>query len=90
MITVSWQEFDQIMIQNIIGVKYIDAKKQPPTHTLPREFNWDGFRETIPITSHSYVVRESDNRVASIRIEEKVLSFGVWDKTEEEFLRMVK
>ncbi|CAP37076.2 Protein CBG19916 [Caenorhabditis briggsae] len=35
-VTVSLHEFNEIIIQNIIGVKYIDANKQPPTHTLPR------------------------------------------------------
>ncbi|CAP26547.1 Protein CBG05773 [Caenorhabditis briggsae] len=29
------------------------------------------------------VVRESDNRVASVLIEQETLRFGVWDKTEE-------
>ncbi|CAO4373377.1 unnamed protein product [Caenorhabditis nigoni] len=78
------------IIHNIIGVKYIDAKKQPPTHTSPKIFDWDDVvGDTVPIISHSYVVRESDNRVASILIQENKLSFGVWDKTEEEFLRMV-
>ncbi|CAO4373384.1 unnamed protein product [Caenorhabditis nigoni] len=82
-------DFNLILVQNIIGVKYIQANKQPPTHTLPRVFDWHYLGNTDPITSHSYVVRESDNRVASLLIEERALSFGVWDKTEEEFLRMV-
>ncbi|PIC48339.1 hypothetical protein B9Z55_007348 [Caenorhabditis nigoni] len=44
---------------------------------------------TDPITSYTYVVRETDNRVASVLIQGGTFSFGVWDKTEEEFLRMM-
>ncbi|PIC33350.1 hypothetical protein B9Z55_013360 [Caenorhabditis nigoni] len=88
-VTVIFHNFNGI-IHNIIGVKYIDAKKQPPTHTSPKIFDWDDVvGDTVPIISHSYVVRESDNRVASILIQENKLSFGVWNKTEEEFLSMI-
>ncbi|PIC44341.1 hypothetical protein B9Z55_004737 [Caenorhabditis nigoni] len=73
-----------------IGAKAIDAAKQPPTHTLPKIYDWEDLGpKTDPIISHTYVVRESDNRVASVLIEEDRLSFGVWDKTEEEFLRLM-
>ncbi|CAO4364277.1 unnamed protein product [Caenorhabditis nigoni] len=73
-----------------IGVRHIDATRRPPAHTLPKLFIEYAFEPyTDPIISHSYVVRESDNRVASVLIERDTLSFGVWDKTEEEFLRMV-
>ncbi|ULU09890.1 hypothetical protein L3Y34_014335 [Caenorhabditis briggsae] len=75
-----------------IGLKHIDKTKQPPTHTLPKTYNMH-FKHakpnTDPITSHTYVVRATDNRVASIMIQRKKLWFGVWDKTEEEFLRMM-
>ncbi|PIC44179.1 hypothetical protein B9Z55_004635 [Caenorhabditis nigoni] len=75
---------------NSIGAQHIDATRKPPAHTLPKLFIEYAFEPmTNPITSHSYVVRESDNRVASVLIEGKTLSFGVWDKTEEEFLSMV-
>ncbi|CAO4364285.1 unnamed protein product [Caenorhabditis nigoni] len=74
-----------------IGVRHIDASRRPPAHTLPKLFIEYAFEpNTDPIISHSYVVRESDNRVASVLIERDTLSFGVWDKTEEEFLRMVE
>ncbi|PIC55418.1 hypothetical protein B9Z55_000701 [Caenorhabditis nigoni] len=86
------QVFAQIL--HAIGAKYIDAAKQPPTHSLPRFSSrfivLDNERAMTPITSHTYVVRESDNRVASVLIQEKKFYFGVWDKTEEEFLRMVE
>ncbi|PIC45473.1 hypothetical protein B9Z55_005480 [Caenorhabditis nigoni] len=73
-----------------IGAQHIYATRKRPAHTLPKLFIEYAFEPTTdPITSHSYVVRESDNRVASVLIQEKTLSFGVWDKTEEEFLRMV-
>ncbi|PIC41718.1 hypothetical protein B9Z55_009039 [Caenorhabditis nigoni] len=78
-------------VLDAIGVKYIDATKIPPTHTLPKVYFECGHkRNTDPIISHTYVVRETDNRVASISIERKTFSFGVWNKTEEEFLAMVK
>ncbi|PIC50200.1 hypothetical protein B9Z55_000012 [Caenorhabditis nigoni] len=75
-----------------IGAKYIDASKTPPRHNLPKVFieYHDSKRNTLPITSHTYVVRESDNRVASVLIQGRWFKFGVWDKTEEEFLRMMK
>ncbi|ULT99327.1 hypothetical protein L3Y34_000579 [Caenorhabditis briggsae] len=45
---------------------------------------------TDPIISHTYIVSESDSRVASISVQGGNFSFGVWNKTEEEFLRMVE
>ncbi|PIC46328.1 hypothetical protein B9Z55_006057 [Caenorhabditis nigoni] len=78
-------------ILNAIGAKRIDSQKPPVTHTLPRRFiEYTSQTKTDPIITHSYVVRESDNRVASVLIEERALSFGVWNKTEEEFLRMME
>ncbi|PIC55521.1 hypothetical protein B9Z55_000760 [Caenorhabditis nigoni] len=86
---------------NEIGVKCIDATKQPPTHTLPKVYNWyyqQTEPTTDPIISHTYVVRATDNRVASILIQEdmsrsgewiETIYFGVWDKTEEEFLKLI-
>ncbi|CAO4386117.1 unnamed protein product [Caenorhabditis nigoni] len=84
-------------IFNKIGAKYIDATKQPPAHTLPVSFlqvYFSGPLNTEPITSHTYVVRQSDNRVASIFIKEgkshrRKITFGVWNKTEEEFLKLM-
>ncbi|PIC42452.1 hypothetical protein B9Z55_009529 [Caenorhabditis nigoni] len=82
----------QDRILNAIGVKYIEATKQPPTHTLPKVYN-DCKPYTDPIISHAYVVRETDNRVASVSIQRNIISdyvwFGVWNKTEEEFLRFM-
>ncbi|CAO4369284.1 unnamed protein product [Caenorhabditis nigoni] len=74
-------------VLNAIGIKYIDATKKPPAHTLPKLYFDFRFKpNTDPIISHSYVVRKTDNRVASVSIHRNELSFGVWDKTEEEFL----
>ncbi|PIC35523.1 hypothetical protein B9Z55_014855 [Caenorhabditis nigoni] len=75
-----------------IGAKYIDATKKPPTHALPKVYDWHDFPaepNTDPITSRTYVVRQSDNRVASILIRRKTVYFGVWNKTEEEFLKLM-
>ncbi|PIC54993.1 hypothetical protein B9Z55_000456 [Caenorhabditis nigoni] len=88
-------------ILNSIGVRRIDTTKKPPTHSLPRVpqkvgsalkkyVSWLETPNTDPITSHVYVVRECDNRVASIQIRGRIFSFGVWDKTEEEFLGMME
>ncbi|CAO4369369.1 unnamed protein product [Caenorhabditis nigoni] len=74
---------------NALRVKNIDESKTPPTHTLPKLFNAGYGLNTDPIISHSYVVRETDNRVASVSIQGQSFCFGVWNKTEEEFLRMV-
>ncbi|PIC33091.1 hypothetical protein B9Z55_013195 [Caenorhabditis nigoni] len=75
-----------------IEAKYIDAKKQPPMHSLPKVYDWHHVPSnpnTDPIISHAYVVRQSDNRVASVLIQEKTISFGVWNRTEEEFLKLM-
>ncbi|PIC48338.1 hypothetical protein B9Z55_007348 [Caenorhabditis nigoni] len=81
-----------------IGSKYIGSNRKPPTHTLPKVHVQDDVLtlmagdvklNTDPITSYTYVVRETDNRVASVLIQGGTFSFGVWDKTEEEFLRMM-
>ncbi|PIC41927.1 hypothetical protein B9Z55_009170 [Caenorhabditis nigoni] len=79
-------------VLNANGVKHIDATKKPPTHTVPKVCTSvrDNEPNTDPITSHTYVVRETDNRVASVSIQDLSFSFGVWKKTEEEFLRMVE
>ncbi|PIC33553.1 hypothetical protein B9Z55_013491 [Caenorhabditis nigoni] len=71
--------------------KYIDTTKKPPTHTLPLvHVCIDNKPNTNPITSYAYVVRETDGHVASILFQETMFRFGVWDKTEEEFLAMVE
>ncbi|PIC39236.1 hypothetical protein B9Z55_010987 [Caenorhabditis nigoni] len=86
-------EFSQNDILNAIGVKHIDATKNPPTHCLPKVyidyFSFCSEPNTDPISSHAYIVRETDNCVASVSIQEKLIYFGVWNKTEDEFLKMV-
>ncbi|CAO4360509.1 unnamed protein product [Caenorhabditis nigoni] len=77
-------------VLNEIGAKFIDAHRQPPTHTVYSLFNWGNKYRTWPLTSHRYIVRETDNRVASVEVWQSYFSIGVWDKTEEEFLRMVE
>ncbi|CAO4364286.1 unnamed protein product [Caenorhabditis nigoni] len=85
------EEIPRDEILTAIGARHIDTTKKPPTHAIPKAFIEYAFEpNTDPIISHSYVVRDSDNRVASVLIQGKTLSFGVWDKTEEEFLRMVE
>ncbi|PIC55361.1 hypothetical protein B9Z55_000667 [Caenorhabditis nigoni] len=84
-------QFSRDQILNAIGTKYIDGTKTPPTHTLPQIYIEypDAEPFTEPITSYAYVVRESDNWVASVEILGKKFSFGVWNKTENEFLGMM-
>ncbi|PIC42597.1 hypothetical protein B9Z55_009624 [Caenorhabditis nigoni] len=85
----SINEIPQDQILNALGVKHIDESNTPPTHELPLAF-WSGFDpNTDPIVSHSYVVRNTDNRVASVSIQNNWFCFGVWKETEQEFLRMV-
>ncbi|PIC49877.1 hypothetical protein B9Z55_000010 [Caenorhabditis nigoni] len=83
-------DFPQVLDR--IGAKYIDETKTPPTHTVPKiHIEFHGANPNTPeIKSHAYVVRESDKRVASVLIQGRVFQFGVWDKTEEEFLRMME
>ncbi|CAO4360481.1 unnamed protein product [Caenorhabditis nigoni] len=77
-------------ILNEIGAKFIDAHKQPPTHTVYSLFDWGNKNRTFPFTSHRYIVRETDNRVASVHVRLGTFLIGVWDKTEEEFLKMLE
>ncbi|PIC55506.1 hypothetical protein B9Z55_000754 [Caenorhabditis nigoni] len=85
-------EVPESQILNEIGAKYIDESKTPPAHILPKVYDWvycSDKPNTKPINSHTYVVRATDNRVASVMIQEKTISFGVWDKTEEAFLKLI-
>ncbi|CAP32687.1 Protein CBG13995 [Caenorhabditis briggsae] len=73
-------EIPQDEIFSAIKAKFIAGTKKPLTHTLPKvHIGYDKKPKTDPITSHTYVVRDSDNRVASILIQAKTFSFGVWD-----------
>ncbi|PIC55760.1 hypothetical protein B9Z55_000009 [Caenorhabditis nigoni] len=85
-------EFHQNHILAGIRAKHIDTTRNPPTHTVLKTYidESDDEPNTDPITSYTYVVRESDSHVASVLIQRKTFSFGVWDKTEGEFLRMVE
>ncbi|CAO4368920.1 unnamed protein product [Caenorhabditis nigoni] len=73
-------------------VKRTTATKRPPTHSVADLSAPEPSYKphTDPITSRTYIVRETDNRVASVSIQGKTFSFGVWKETEEEFLRMLK
>ncbi|PIC13946.1 hypothetical protein B9Z55_027515 [Caenorhabditis nigoni] len=62
----------------MIDIHYIDY------HSFCSEPNTD------PFSSHAYVVRVTDNCVASVSIQEKLIYFGVWNKTEDEFLKMIE
>ncbi|CAO4385332.1 unnamed protein product [Caenorhabditis nigoni] len=84
-------KFPENKILSSTGAKRIDSTKKPPTHILPKLYDYyDQNRNTEPITSHAYVVRASDNRVASVQFQPNTFLFGVWDKTEEEFLKMIE
>ncbi|PIC55532.1 hypothetical protein B9Z55_000768 [Caenorhabditis nigoni] len=81
----------QHLVLNEIGAKFIDANRQPPTHTVRSLVDWyDRNYTTYPLISHRYIVRETDNRVASVFMMGGAFFIGVWDKTEEEFLKMVE
>ncbi|PIC41914.1 hypothetical protein B9Z55_009166 [Caenorhabditis nigoni] len=73
-------------------VKRTTATKRPPTHSVADLSAPEPSYKphTDPIISRTYIVRETDNRVASVSIQGKTFSFGVWEETEEEFLRMLK
>ncbi|PIC39237.1 hypothetical protein B9Z55_010988 [Caenorhabditis nigoni] len=90
MIEVFWDVFPQNEILNAIGPKHLDEMKKPPTHCVPKiyiDYFWSK-PNTDPITSHVYVVRETNNHVASVSIQERFIHFGVWNKTEDEFLKI--
>ncbi|PIC41933.1 hypothetical protein B9Z55_009173 [Caenorhabditis nigoni] len=84
-----WQPHE---ILNANWVKHIESTKKPPIHSVANLYTPgpDYKPNTNPITSHTYVVRKTDNRVASISVQEGDFVFGVWKETEKEFLRMVE
>ncbi|PIC20166.1 hypothetical protein B9Z55_025453 [Caenorhabditis nigoni] len=89
----SFRDLAQNEILEAIEAKYFDSAKEPPAHILPKVYRDIAFDEqpnTDPITSYTYVVRETDSRVASVLIHDKTFNFGVWDKTEDEFLRIME
>ncbi|UMM10597.1 hypothetical protein L5515_000295 [Caenorhabditis briggsae] len=84
-------EFSYDPVLSHIGVRRIDPAKTPPTHIVPKiHIEKDNKPNTEPITSYTYVVRVSDGHVASVLVQGKKFYFGVWDKTEDEFLEMVE
>ncbi|PIC55539.1 hypothetical protein B9Z55_000771 [Caenorhabditis nigoni] len=78
-------------VLNDIGAKSINAFRQTPTHTVRTLLSWGNKnRHTYPLISHRYIVRVTDNRVASVDVMGATFLIGVWDKTEEEFLNMLE
>ncbi|PIC36274.1 hypothetical protein B9Z55_015333 [Caenorhabditis nigoni] len=80
----------QNFILNSMKAKHIDATKQAPVHSVPKAYaRPDSGPNTDPIASHDYVVRGYDDRVASVFMQGKTFSFGVWNKKEDDFLRIM-
>ncbi|CAO4374471.1 unnamed protein product [Caenorhabditis nigoni] len=74
-----------------IGAKFIDGNKQPPKFDVRQRFDWYDKDTTVYLPpSYAYVVRKTDNRVASVEVQYGTFFIGVWAETEEEFLKMIK
>ncbi|PIC55295.1 hypothetical protein B9Z55_000631 [Caenorhabditis nigoni] len=70
-----------VTMTQIISISIEDIKKYVDFGFEPN---------TEPITSHAYVVRRTDGHVASVKVQGLLFCFGVWNKTEDEFLKMVR
>ncbi|KAF1768769.1 hypothetical protein GCK72_000582 [Caenorhabditis remanei] len=84
------QRFDlsnRIEIENSIGIRELSSENNAPEFHYKRRYNLDPndfFSHSF--VSNSYVVRDHDQRVASVLLNEEKFSIGIWDLTENEFL----
>ncbi|PIC14990.1 hypothetical protein B9Z55_027112 [Caenorhabditis nigoni] len=84
-----WSPIPKADILEYTGCGKLDESKFGPLHTAPLVCGSHYRTQTTPsFWSHDYVVRETDNRVASVKIEDFRFIFGVWEMTEREFLEM--
>ncbi|PIC39254.1 hypothetical protein B9Z55_010998 [Caenorhabditis nigoni] len=79
----------KVDILNYARCKKLDDSRYGPSHSIPFACGSHYPTPTTPsFWSHDYVVRESDKRVANVRIEDFCFIFGVWEMAETEFLKM--
>ncbi|EFO90693.1 hypothetical protein CRE_08024 [Caenorhabditis remanei] len=78
---------DPIEIRNSVGVKELNTDNNGHEYHYKRRINSKPDVLSLKkFNAFSYLVREYDNRVASVVIEKNMFLFGVWDLTEDEFL----
>lgn len=78
---------EPIEIKNSVGVKVLKTGDDAPEYHFKRRISSKSdVLSSGKFITFNYLVRDYDNRVASILIEEKIFIFGVWDLTENEFL----
>ncbi|EFO90552.1 hypothetical protein CRE_08207 [Caenorhabditis remanei] len=76
-----------VEIKNEIDIKTLSESVNSPVYNCKTRINLNPDKSRIvSFNSHQYIVREHDNRVASVVITEREFSIGVWNLTEEQFL----
>ncbi|EFO90801.1 hypothetical protein CRE_08181 [Caenorhabditis remanei] len=78
---------NRIEIENSIGIRELSSENNAPEFHYKRRYNLDPndfFSHSF--VSNSYVVRDHDQRVASVLLNEETFSIGIWNLTENEFL----
>ncbi|EFO90594.1 hypothetical protein CRE_08206 [Caenorhabditis remanei] len=82
------QLFDPTEIRNSIGLRESNTAITPPIFYFKRRFR-SNREELISAESatHFHIVREHDQRVASVMITQRKFFFGVWNLTEEDFIK---
>ncbi|CAO4370907.1 unnamed protein product [Caenorhabditis nigoni] len=79
----------KVDILNYAGCKKLDDSRYGPSHSIPFACGSNYYCPTArPFWSHNYMIRENDNLVVPIYIEDSSFIFGVWEMTETEFLEL--
>ncbi|KAF1768865.1 hypothetical protein GCK72_000678 [Caenorhabditis remanei] len=74
-------------IMNSIPINQLDSSDQLPVHQVARKDRFGKqFWRIHKFSSQNYIVRDSDQHVASITITENNITFAAWNMTEKEFL----
>ncbi|EFO90816.1 hypothetical protein CRE_08239 [Caenorhabditis remanei] len=72
---------------NSIPINQLDSSDQLPVHQVARKDRYGKhFWRIRKFSSPNYIVRDSDQHVASITITEGNITFAAWNMAEKEFL----
>ncbi|EFO90495.1 hypothetical protein CRE_08205 [Caenorhabditis remanei] len=81
------EPMNPVEIQNAIAIKMLSESVNSPVYNCKTRINLNPDKSrVVSFNSHQYIVREHDNRVASVVNTEREFSIGVWNLTEEQFL----
>ncbi|EFO90592.1 hypothetical protein CRE_08208 [Caenorhabditis remanei] len=81
------EPMNPVEIKNAIAIKTLSESVSSPVYNCKTRIDLNpDISRVVSFNSHQYIVREHDNRVASVVITEREFSIGVWNLTEDEFL----